>query len=199
VSDYVVLSAVSSALRDLIWGEFQTDAVLGTIVTSEADIVFTNPTQTAEDASKRLSLWLYRVEENEFLKNHPLMPADGNRLRHAPLALNLTYLLTPFGDSGEAEHLLLGKAMQVLFDNPIVILADQAAGVFEELRIVLARLTLDELTGVWQALREPYRLSLAYQVRVTRIDSLREVGAARVVDRAAGFGETATLPEAVPA
>ena len=41
----------------------------------------------------------------------------------------------------------------------------------EDLGISLFRRTLDELSRVWEALQEPYRLSVCYQVRLTRIDS----------------------------
>ena len=79
--------------------------------------------------------------------------------------------------------------MQVLYDNAIALLSDPVSSVFEELRIVLARLGLEELTGIWQALREPYRLSVGYLVHITRIESLRTSPATRVLDRAAGYAD----------
>lgn len=191
MSDYTVLSAASNALRDILWSEFDADPVTRAIVGSESAIVFTNPTETARDSANRLSLWLYQVTENEFVKNQPPQRTAADELRQPPLALSLSYLLTPFGPSGEADHLLLGKALQVLYDNAIVLLSDPVADVHEELRVILARLTLDELSGVWESLREPYRLSVAYQVRVTRVDSRRLIGAGRVVDRVAGYSEAA--------
>ena len=197
MSDYTVLAAVSGALRDILWQEFQVDPVISPIVGSESAIVFANPTETARDSANRLSLWLYQVTENEFVKNQPMVPTNGAE-RYPPLALNLSYLLTPFGTSGEADHLLLGKSMQVLYDNAITLLRDAVSDVHEELRIILARLALEELSHVWESLREPYRLSVPYQVRVTRLDSRRALPAARVVDRVAAYGDL-TVPEAAPA
>ena len=63
----MVLQAVSRALRQVLWNEFNTDPVLGPIVPAEAAIVFANPTETARDPANRLSLWLYQVTENEFV------------------------------------------------------------------------------------------------------------------------------------
>jgi Pvc16 N-terminal domain len=186
VSDYLVLSAVSRALREILWQEFEPDPVIAAIVPSQSAIVFANPTETARDSANRLSLWLYEVSENEFVKNQPLQ-REGNAMRFPPLPLDLSYLVTPFGPSGEADHLLLGKTMQVLYDNAITLLRDPVANVFEELRLVLARLTLEELTRVWEALREPYRLSVSYQVRIGRIESLRTSPTARVLDRIAEY------------
>ncbi len=108
--------------------------------------------------------------------------------RFPPLSLNLFYLVTPFAATGEADQLLLGKTMQVMYDNAIVVLRDAEAEVAEELRITLSRLSLEELTRIWEALREPYRLSVCYQVKVTRIDSTRLTGKERIIEREAGFG-----------
>jgi hypothetical protein len=96
---------------------------------------------------------------------------------------------SPFGPSGEADHLLLGKTMQVLYDNAILPLRVPADAIAEELHIALCRLTLEELTRVWEALREPYRLSVCYRVHVARIDSGRTSSQTPVIERTAGFGE----------
>jgi hypothetical protein len=188
MSTYLALSAVSEALRQILWDAIDADPVIRPIVGSEAAIVFTNPTQTARDPANRLSLWLYQVNENEFVKNQPMARANGpETLRFPPLALDLSYLVTPFAPSGEADHLLLGKSMQILYDNATTVLLDTANGVAEELHIILCRLSLEELTRIWEALREPYRLSVCYTVRVTRLDSLRTPTHARVIERATGF------------
>src|SRR6476469_1948538 len=93
-----VLREVSRGLRRILWDSFQADPDISggnAIVTSEQDIVFSNPTETARNSANRLSLWLYQVTENEFLKNQPLQPANGNNTaQQPPLALNLSYLIT---------------------------------------------------------------------------------------------------------
>ena len=188
MSDYAVIRAVSDGLRDLLWGTFQSDNVINQLVQNENQIVFSNPTQTAQDSANRMSLWCYRVEENEFVKNRPMLAGPSpQEERFPPLALNLYYLVTPFGPSGVADHLILGKTMQTLYDNGVVLL--QGAGIAEELRIIFCRLTLEELTRIWESLREPYRLSICYQVRVTRIDSERLPARARVLERTSGLGD----------
>jgi hypothetical protein len=185
----MVVAAVSEALRRILWDAFDADDVIRPIVGSQQAIVFTNPTETARDSANRLSLWLYQITENEFVKNQPMLRGNGHdTAQFPPLALNLFYLVTPFAPSGEADHLLLGKSMQILYDNATVLLRDTTENIAEELRIIFCRLTLEELTRIWEALREPYRLSVCYQVRVTRIDSERLPGHARVIERIAGFG-----------
>lgn len=174
---------VSKALRSVLWEAFSSDGDFS-IVANEEEIVFKNPTETARDSSNRLSLWLYHITENEFIKNQPMHRNNGHSSQqYPPLALNFFYLITPFGSSGEADQLILGKTMEVLFDNAHILVDNPEDEIAEELRVVLCRLSLEELTRIWEALREPYRLSVCYQVRVTRIDSQRRSSHARVVEQ----------------
>jgi len=189
MSNYTVISDVSEGLRQILFTEFARDPVIRNLVgPNEAAIAFTNPTQTAQNAANRLSLWLYQVTENEFLKNQPPARSNGvETTQFPPLSLNLHYLITPFGPTGQADLLILGKTMQVLHENAIVLLTDPARELAEELRVVLCSLLLDQLSRVWEALREPYRLSVSYEVRVTRVDSQHAITTARVIERTAGF------------
>jgi hypothetical protein len=200
MSDYMVLDAVSKALRKILWDAFSADPVIQPIVGSEAAIVFSNPTETARDSSNRLSLWLYQITENEHVKNQPMqrartqpLPPNGREAsQFPPMALNLSFLVTPFAQSGEADHLLLGKTMQTLYDTAIIFLQDAPSNIFEELRVIFCRLTLEELTRIWESLREPYRLSVCYLIRVSRIDSQRRPENALVMERTAGFSGDAS-------
>lgn len=183
MSSFRVLAVASDGLRRLLWNSISADPVTQPLVGTEDAIVFLNPTATAQDSARRLSLWLYHVSEDEHVKNLPAVRLDDARTRMTPLALDLYYLLTPFAASGEADHLLLGKAMQTFHDTATARVVDATSmDVNEELRITLYRRSLDEISQVWQALREPYRLSVCYQVKVTHLDSVREDPAARVVD-----------------
>jgi len=210
MSSYKVIAKVSMTLKDILWEAFSDpgDEIINIVGNDkEQAIVFKNPTETAKKSANKLSVWLYQITENEYLKNQPMMRhparvANGNgqqglpeRLQYPPLALNLFYLITPFasqdGDDGRADHRLLSKTMEVLYDNAIIVVRDEAEDIAEELRIILCRLTLEELTRIWEALREPYRLSVCYQVRVARIDSQRMPETARVIEQRSGYSERA--------
>jgi Pvc16 N-terminal domain len=167
----MVLAAVSSGIRRILWNSFAADPTVRPLVGTEEAIVFLNPTQTASDSGNRVSLWLYLIAENEFIKNAPPQRVADDKEQFPPLALDLYYLLTPFGPSGEADLLILGRAMQALYDSARTTLINTSVSVAEDLSINLFRRTLDELSRVWEALQEPYRLSVCYQVRITRIDS----------------------------
>lgn len=182
MSGYRVLAAASEGLRQLLWGALSSDQVTRPLIGAEEAIVFLNPTETAKDSSRRLSLWLYHVSEDEYVKNTPpIRLSDGTHMP-PPLAVDLYYLLTPFCLSGEADHLVLGSALQTFHDHSLAVLRDDTADIHEELRITLFRRSLDEISQVWQALREPYRLSVCYQVKVTHLDSNRVNSAAKVVE-----------------
>src|SRR3546814_6678239 len=64
--------------------------------------------------------------------------------------------------------------MQRVYTRPIVELAPGPAGptaVREQLHIQLFRMALEELTRIWEALNQPLRLSVVYQVRFVRLDT----------------------------
>ena len=190
MSSFTVLSAVSKALRSVLWEAISGELSLQTVVPSESAIVFLNPTITARDSANRLSIWMYQVTENEYLKNTPpVRVGPRHALSQPPLPVVLHFLVTPFGDTSEASLLLLGKVMEVLYDNAIIVMRDSNDQVFEELRITMSRLTLEELSRVWEALIEPYRLSVCYEVRVMHIDSHRSIESARVVDLDHGYSK----------
>jgi hypothetical protein len=160
------------------------------------EVVQKPPPETETPANNKLSLWLYQVTEDEFTRNQPSVartPAanggDSAELLFSPLALNLYYLLTPLTDSALTDQELLGKAMEVFHDNALVHVPMEDRDV-QELRIVLCRLDLEELTRIWDALRQPYKLSVSYHVRVARIDSRRRQTRARVVERNNEHGQT---------
>jgi Pvc16 N-terminal domain len=108
----MVLAAVSGGIRRILWNSFAADAAVRPLVGTEEAIVFLNPTQTARDSGNRVSLWLYFIAENEFTKNTAPRRVADDREQFPPLTLDLYYLLTPFGPSGEADLLILGRAMQ---------------------------------------------------------------------------------------
>jgi hypothetical protein len=189
MSGYLAVNTVSRALRRILATAFEADPMVNSLVGGEEGIVFSNPTETAQDPAKHLSVWLYRITENEFVKNMPAPPeSDPRHSRISPLALDLSYLITPFTTSGENDQVLLGKSMQVMHDNGIVYVRDQLNDVVDEIRVVFCRLPLEEVTRIWEALQEPYRLSVCYLVRVVRVDSTRLDEAPPVLEVTSGVG-----------
>jgi hypothetical protein len=90
------------------------------------------------------------------------------------MALLLRYLLTAWSGNRLTDHMILGRAMQVLYDGAILSgpdLQGSLAGTDGALKITLAPLSLEERTRVWHAVQKPYRLSVSYEVRVVNLDT----------------------------
>lgn len=195
MSDYSVIAEVSKTLQQTLWAAYAADPVTKNIVGTVDAIVFDNPNKTAMQSTNRLSLWLYHITENEYVKNQaPALKANGDVPRRPPLTLNLNYLLTPFGPSGESDLLILGKAMQTLYESAIFSVQNAAGPIAEDLRIVLCQLPLEDLGRIWEALQEPYRLSVCYQVRVIHVEPQVATEGPRVVDRTGGFATSVPTP-----
>lgn len=92
------------------------------------------------------------------------------------MALLLKYLITPWSGDAATDHLILGRAMQVLYDNAVLEgtqLQGSLANTNDTLKITITPLLMDERTKVWYAVQRSYRLSSAYEVRVVNLDSSR--------------------------
>ncbi|WP_255990917.1 DUF4255 domain-containing protein [Chitinolyticbacter albus] len=119
-----------------------------------------------------LTLFLYRVDFNKTMRAawSAVGAADGR----SHLALDLHFLLTAWADAAENEHRILGRAMQVIEDTPIVsgpLLA--GAGDWsptEALHLLLEEVDTESLMRIFDSLPIDYRLSVPYIARVVCID-----------------------------
>ena len=202
---HLVIGEVSETLRHALWLGLRADLVTNQLVTSEQNIVLANPGQVAlpQGVVRQLSLWLYQVLPNEHLRNQPFIrrtasgpPAVDDLQFYPPLSLNLFYLLTPsIQDAGGASDQLadqrvLGRAMQVLHDQSQLYMPNrQAPEAAHELHLSLAPRTVDEIAQVWEAMQQPYRLSVCYEVRAVQVDSERRLAGGRIVERRTDFAE----------
>jgi hypothetical protein len=206
MSIHQVVLESSARLRQLLYDAYASDGPFFNAIKRPADAktaISLNSPDAPPLPETCLSLWLYQVTENEFVKNRPAERIGSGpkrtTLQPAPLCLDLSYLVTPLrhqqtDNPTEVQQLILGKTAQVLHDNPVVPLSGD--GIAEELHVVLCRRTVEELTRVWEALRSPYHLSVCYQVQVVRIDSLRRDDAAVVAERTTS---SETMPPGPPA
>jgi hypothetical protein len=182
MSNYNAIVEVGNTLRKLLWDRMKEDKSFS-IITSESQITFSSPGEIVSD--DLLSLFLYRVIENEYLKNEEMQRDNATMLIYPPLSLSLFYLVTPHTTSRENDHILLGKVMQVFYDHAIVRgSALQGSLMGEELRMILHPLPIDDLNKIWNVIAqsEPYKLSLSYEVTPVRIDSLRKREVKRVIE-----------------
>lgn len=137
-----------------------------------------------------VTLFLYQIVRSSESSNAPARrSADGQVVRQ-PLAIELGYLVTAWAPR-RAQHLLeddppasleeqriLGLVMQTFYDHAELGVAEffdtAPASVWraeDSLQIILESLAVEEQYRIWDAIEMPYRLSLAYRVRVLGIDS----------------------------
>ena len=192
MSDYTVVAEAGEALVRVLWEEMEFDPQVNTLVDSEARISLRSPSELKDDDSVRLSVYLYRVVEDPYVKNQPMYPGPGHRVRRAPLTLDLYFLVTPLVGTPREQQIVLGKVLQVFHDRAILQGPDVGplAAADEELRVVLNPVSLEETTRVWQALEMSYRLSVCYTVRVAFVDSTRERLTQPVVERLNDYAGT---------
>ena len=117
MSASTAIGMVSASLRNLLLGEMR--------LTPPLDVTILAPDETGSE--RRINLFLYKLAENPFLKNQDVTvkPGSPNQLVPAPLSLNLFYLMTPYApndsQTGNASaHQILGEAMRVFYENPVV-------------------------------------------------------------------------------
>jgi hypothetical protein len=123
--------------------------------------------------SPALSLFLYRVDFNKTMR--AAWSGAGSHTGRGHLVLDLHYLLTPWADNAEFEHLVLGRAMQLLEATPILsgALLDPSGGwaPAESLQLVLEEISTEAVMRTFDSLPTDYRLSVPYIARVVRIDT----------------------------
>jgi hypothetical protein len=181
MSNPLAIAAATATLRSVLLeriGEHDARLAGGLIVTSQPlDLVHL----ARKDATPaQLNLFLYHAAPNAGWRNTDL-PAHGS----APLALNLYYLISACAtsdnddtDGDPSSHRVLGAAMSVLHDCPILGRADidaaleghELARQLESLRITPQPLSVDQICKLWIACQAPFRICAAYEVSVTPVE-----------------------------
>ena len=148
----------------------------------------------------QLNVFMYRVTPNTGWINtgYPSRNGRGAQLNNPPLALDLHYLLTAFGESELHAEILLGYAMQILHENPVLsrgairnslgsatvsdtnstlsgvdlaLATSQLAEQIEQLKITNENINMEEMSRLWTAFQTKYRPCTAYQATVVLIES----------------------------
>jgi len=187
MSNSATIAAVTAAFRNLLAEAVSQEPEL-------ADTVFTmqSPDIARADGvtANQINLFLFRTAVNAAWSNAPIP----DRVRPGedappPLALTLSYLLTAYGRDNDAQrpfsHLLLGRAMGALHDNPIltpeVLRASlpelDALREIERVRITMQPMSLEDISKLWSSFQTQYRLSTTYEASMVLIESNRPVRA----------------------
>ena len=105
MSSSAIISEVSDLLRRVLKEGLKEPA------NDDPTVVVSNPTDHANDVI--LSIWLYQVTPNAYMRNAPNVRAGDQSERFTPLSLDLCYLLTPSQKDESANQRTLGRALRV--------------------------------------------------------------------------------------
>jgi hypothetical protein len=163
-----------------------------------------SPDEMLSAPEQGISLWLYKITRDEHLTNYPPRRVSASRHRPPPLPLRLHYLLTPVLelDSGlsapEFEHTVLGKALQLFAEEPVLrgtALVGALRNEASQIAVRLEPLTTEEITRIWDALESNYKLSVSYEVSVVPVDVRSEIISGPPVEIVANSYGTAYVEE----
>jgi hypothetical protein len=188
------IAGVTAVLENLL-NNVYSGAQLGTVtVSAKAPDLVQAGTATGSDSGLYVNLFLHQVTYNAAWRNmgQPSVAADGrNRLANPPLALDLHYLLTAYASEDCEAEALLGLAIQLLHETPMIARSQVTAGLgslpaanpvsallggsgladqIEMIKITPATLGREELAWLWTALKADYRPTFPFQVSVVLIE-----------------------------
>lgn len=198
MSGALAIAGITATLKDLLNDgllNHDLSAIGSFSVTAQAP----DRINTGNNETNLLNVFLYQVTPNLGWRNVDLPSRDarGQRISDAPLALDLHYLLTAYGTQDMNAEVLLGYAMQLLHETPVLsreqlrtalgaptpvdgafvpgrfgtLSAEDLADQVELIKITPNYLSSEELSKLWTAMQARYRPSMAYMVSVVLIQA----------------------------
>jgi hypothetical protein len=199
VSNALAIASVTAVLRNLLDNGLIDDTVTATVGRVNVTALPPDLITLGPNVESQLNLFLYMVTPNAAWRNDglPSRDAEGARRTNPPLALDLHYLLTAYGSRDLHAEVLLGYAMQLLHETPVLPraairralsvpgLVDDAtsslpaelealatsalAEQVEMIKITPEAIGPEELSKLWSAFQSRYRPSAFYRASVVLI------------------------------
>ena len=199
MSDYLAVGGVTATLRSLLTTALTTGGPSTLLGSSSPGITSLSPDliKTGPNEQPQVNIFMYYASINPSLRNLdlPSMGSNGGRLSNPPLPLNLHYLVTAYGGAQFDPEILLGWAMQVFHETPVVPRATIQAALtgllahtspentllagstlpnqVEHIRITPEALTTEEIYRLWAAFQTNYRPTTSYKVSVVVIQDVQ--------------------------
>jgi Pvc16 N-terminal domain len=118
------------------------------------------------------TIFLYRVAVNPVMRNGPRVTVAPGKTSRPLLPVDLSYLITPWGNVPGDEHQILGVALQALYDHAELGRQDLSGDSWlpsDSVQVTLETLSIEEHFCIWDTVQMPYRLSLTYMARIIGI------------------------------
>lgn len=177
MSNSLAIAAVTATLRNQLFR-----GVNGLLPGTEVTTRPPDKARVAAAAGSQLNLFLYHTAIDGALRNTDMSPqVKPGETGFPPLPLMLFYLVSAYGESDNdvTAHQLLGRAMSVLHDHPLLgseeirvaLPGNDLYEQVERVRVTPQPLTLEEMSRLWTTFQTQYRISAAYEVSVVLIES----------------------------
>ena len=205
MSTVLGISAVTAVLQYYLGNAYSGTSALfgGTVAVSAiAPDLVQNVIGDGSSPQNQINLFLHQVTYNANWRNvgQPSLGADGKtQLKNPPLALDLHYLLTAYGSADWQAEGLLGYALLLLHQNPVLTRLDisnalgalptnnpnnplstalKSSGLadqIEMIKITPSTLGREEMAWLWTALKADYRPTFPFQVSVVLIQTQPDI------------------------
>lgn len=175
MASYAAIRDVGKSLERALTAWFREVRPLGPTKQAKAHLARTEDFENkgAGIGVHTISVFLYRVDLNKVMRSAWSQVGHVDGRGH--LALDLHFLLTPWGENAQDEHALLGAAMEFLEQTPIftgpLLSGGSTWAPGEAIQFVLGEMTTEEVMRTFDSLPTEYRLSVPYLARVVRLDS----------------------------
>lgn len=196
MSTAMALAGVTAVVQNLLNTSFVNNDVSG-IVGGNVNVSAIAPDRVMANGNPeqpRVNVFLHGVAPNTGWNNACMPSRDGRgqRLTNQPLALNLHYLLTSYANDDLQAEILLGFAMQVLHEIPVLsretiqsaftdgnlpppiqeaLMNSGLADQIELIKFTPEHLNSEGMSKLWTAFQLNYRPSAAYQASVALIET----------------------------
>jgi hypothetical protein len=207
MSSALAIAGVTAVLRDLLNDGFINHNVSGLLGSSVTVSVLAPDRVVASGSAEasQINLFLYLVTPNPGWRNEGLASRDASgrlRLSNPPLALDLHYLLSVYSGGDLHAEILLGYAMQLLHEMPVLtrtairtaltpspdvgtslppaLRALVDAGLEDQVELVKVTpqyLNTEEMSKLWTAMQTHFRPTAAYTASVVLIEAQQPVRA----------------------
>ncbi|RUT01461.1 hypothetical protein DSM106972_065580 [Dulcicalothrix desertica PCC 7102] len=209
MSNGLVIAAITAVFKNLLEDGLVQNAALSSMGNVLVTTLPPDQISIGVDDQPRLNLFLYQVLQN---RNVDLGGRHRNQLAHyqtsteegtnTPLAINLHYVLTAYGNKDFQTEILLGYVMHIMHQTPILsnamiratlnhVATINRSGLFaqaiestsvedlteqlDQVRITPNLFDTEQMSRLWSLLQGSYRPSIAYEVSMVFIDSKKSL------------------------
>ena len=196
----LALASVTAVLKDLLENGLARAGVTSKIG-GDTSVSALPPDRVSagSDEKAQLNLYLYAVTANTRMNTRMPSDRDPSATNARPLALDLHYLLTAYGAQDFQTEILLGHALQLMHETPVLdrerirrtidmlshtkdrrvvppalasLATSDIADRVDRLEIAPEFLGSEEMSRLWSALQAKYRPSATYKVSTVVIDGV---------------------------